>query len=91
MIAQDTIGAAQDLISHLSASSVRLCVQNDNDKPGQPPHAVLRRAGLGVLISPAVRSGHRVSYRARAPPQEPFRANGLVGQRPTYPRTRDGD
>jgi hypothetical protein len=44
-----------------------------------------------MQISLAIRFGRGVSRRARALPRAPFRANVLVCQRATHPRTRDHD
>jgi DNA invertase Pin-like site-specific DNA recombinase len=44
-----------------------------------------------MQISLAIRFGRGVSCRARALPQAPSRANVLVCQRATHPRTRDHD
>lgn len=85
------IWAANDLLSHCDPSALFA--------PGGEPGATfvivqfdflstIWILGWFVLISPAIRSGRGASYPVRALPPEPFRANGLVGQRPTYPRTQ---
>src|ERR1035437_2210809 len=53
--------------------------------------AILSHPLFRSRISPAIRSDPDASFPARALPQDPFRANVLGGQRPTYPRRPTDD